>query len=501
MAGSGVARERRTATSEKKPKKSTGSNITTISSSYSISISLIVAVATILLGWQQLKVPVSDSTLSPLPAIGHRLEQVPRITVQKTEQFVDKVTKLGKPVVITGSFVQDWSAIKAKSQWTPRRLKHKLKGKRIEGIYGNSYNYFGPYYDSTRPLVKESPRPNHYKTNHTLPSSEFLTIIENEYRNSEKNDNKYPFVYLSTEIDKFDHGEGWGVKDMLPFEEFLRPMPERSSINVWLGSTGVLTHCHYDGYHNFYVQVYGRKRFWLFSPSQESLLHPYSYLHPCHAQCQVNLSQFSESNETSEIENIVGYETILEPGDVMYLPPLWFHHVQALSPSVSINVWTDTQQTEIAESLFSIPWPSITQPVIEKAKNEYWRKWVYLYLLGSATKRDDTNKEQNFIVQNLLTSRYQYRYDFERDCSLMDDFGLLDTFSKHMSQQENKKQVLQFSSAVQNVVEQLPKDTVALWFGNWIEYTAATKLNTLKVAQELAPLAFCPCRRKLYASC
>ena len=68
-------------------------------------------------------------------------------------------------------------------------------------------------------------------------------------------------------------------------------MPERSSINLWVGQRDVVAHCHYDGYHNFFVQIKGRKRFTLVPPSSWHVLRVYPFLHPSHAQCQYNLSE------------------------------------------------------------------------------------------------------------------------------------------------------------------------------------------------------------------
>lgn len=35
----------------------------------------------------------------------------------------------------------------------------------------------------------------------------------------------------------------------------------------------------------------------------------------------------------------------LHPGEVLFIPELWFHHVSSLSPSLSINVWTRSTET------------------------------------------------------------------------------------------------------------------------------------------------------------
>jgi hypothetical protein len=50
----------------------------------------------------------------------------------------------------------------------------------------------------------------------------------------------------------------------------------------------------------------------------------------------------------------------LVAGDVLYIPPLTFHHVEAIEASVSVNAWTDTEQTALVEAMFAAEMPRIT---------------------------------------------------------------------------------------------------------------------------------------------
>eukprot|EP00118_Oscarella_pearsei_P018435 m.188969 g.188969 ORF g.188969 m.188969 type:complete len:135 (+) comp39398_c0_seq11:781-1185(+) len=95
----------------------------------------------------------------------------------------------------------------------------------------------------------------------------------------------------------------------MPIDELLVLNPKMASVNVWMGQPGVIAHCHYDGYHNFYTQLFGRKRFTLFRPLQWRHLYPYPYLHPSHAQCQVNLSD-PNMEQFPAVENAESVEVI-----------------------------------------------------------------------------------------------------------------------------------------------------------------------------------------------
>jgi len=101
--------------------------------------------------------------------------------------------------------------------------------------------------------------------------------------------------------------------------------------SLWLGHGRGCTPLHFDGESGFLCQVHGRKRVLLFSPSQSYNLYPFPVGHDKDTYAQVDvenpdLSRFPAAAQAH------GLETILEPGDVLWMPSMVWHYVRQMEP-------------------------------------------------------------------------------------------------------------------------------------------------------------------------
>ncbi|KAL7753685.1 hypothetical protein RI367_000616 [Sorochytrium milnesiophthora] len=107
--------------------------------------------------------------------------------------------------------------------------------------------------------------------------------------------------------------------------------------NVWLGPAGTVTPLHHDGdTRNFFAQVRGSKYFCLYSPDDSASLYPHDGL-------MANTSQVDVLHPDREafpnFSRATCKEGVLHAGDLLYLPPRWWHFVQSLSVSFSVSFW------------------------------------------------------------------------------------------------------------------------------------------------------------------
>ena len=107
---------------------------------------------------------------------------------------------------------------------------------------------------------------------------------------------------------------------------------------LFVGTEGCTTPCHYDEQQNLFAQIKGRKRFLLFGPDNFKNLYPYPVHHPYDGQSQVDFRQPNHS-KFPLFKEARANEAVIGPGDILYIPMYWFHHVEALSDNISVNFW------------------------------------------------------------------------------------------------------------------------------------------------------------------
>uniref|UniRef100_A0A1A8GXL8 Hypoxia-inducible factor 1-alpha inhibitor n=1 Tax=Nothobranchius korthausae TaxID=1143690 RepID=A0A1A8GXL8_9TELE len=108
-----------------------------------------------------------------------------------------------------------------------------------------------------------------------------------------------------------------------------------------VGMEGNVTPAHYDEQQNFFAQIKGHKRCILFHPDQFECLYPYPVHHPCDRQSQIDFDN-PNYEKFPNFKNVVGYEAVVGPGDVLYIPMYWWHHIESLlngGETITVNFW------------------------------------------------------------------------------------------------------------------------------------------------------------------
>jgi Cupin-like domain len=135
------------------------------------------------------------------------------------------------------------------------------------------------------------------------------------------------------------------IRDCLPgftSDNVLEVLGAAVEPRIWLGNA-ITTPTHLDEWHNVGCVVSGRRRFTLFPPEQIGNLYigpidfaptgaPMSLVR-LHAPDFERFPKFREALAAAHLAE-------LEPGDAIYIPPLWWHHVESLEPfNLLVNYW------------------------------------------------------------------------------------------------------------------------------------------------------------------
>jgi len=98
---------------------------------------------------------------------------------------------------------------------------------------------------------------------------------------------------------------------------------------------------HYDTCDNILIQIRGRKRIVLFPPEEALNL----YLDGDKSQV-LDIDE-PDLEQVPDFKKAVRYEGVLEEGDIIFIPALWFHNITALDFSISVNVFWKNLPLEV----------------------------------------------------------------------------------------------------------------------------------------------------------
>lgn len=203
-----------------------------------------------------------------------------------------------------------WPAL----DWTAAKLAQRFGDQELEVQWGRSKD---PAYEQ---------RSGRYKRR--VPFSRFAAALEagpsNDVYLTANNApaNAWLLAALASELGEL--GEVFSPRS-------LGPEALSASAFLWIGPSGVVTPLHHDLTNNLFVQLSGRKRFYLASNLQPGPLGNDRHVYSPASLRSPDFERFPE------LARVRVHQVDLAPGDVLFLPVGWWHEVEGLSASISLT--------------------------------------------------------------------------------------------------------------------------------------------------------------------
>jgi hypothetical protein len=228
-------------------------------------------------------------------------ERLPAIGNIEPAHFFEEYYYANRPVKLTG-LVDHWPAMRL---WSLEYMVEKLGDAQVElqGERESAKDY---------ELYK-------YRHRRKLPMREVVNAIRqfdstNEFYVTAFNDttNKTTLAPLWDDLGPISILQSTGGRDGF----------------FWMGPKGTLTPLHHDLTNNLLVQVVGHKKVRMIAPFE--LPRVRNHVH-CFSEITTEELKAGGPELPDQIESVIG------PGDALFLPVGWWHHVEALDASISMS--------------------------------------------------------------------------------------------------------------------------------------------------------------------
>ena len=246
------------------------------------------------------------------------------------ERFRDEIVPAARPLVMRG-LLADWPAVRAGSEGASVLADYLRRHDRGIGVKVK----IAPPEARGRFFYNDDLTGFNFRKE-TMPISAAIDILLASAAEAD------PAALAIQSIQARHALPGFELENVMPL------LPESASPRLWLGSA-VTVAAHYDPADNIACVVAGRRRFTVFPPEQVGNLYPGPFELTISGPI-VSMVDFDAPdpglypNFTDAMK--AGLIADLEPGDAIYIPCMWWHHVRSTAPvNMLVNYWWDAPNT------------------------------------------------------------------------------------------------------------------------------------------------------------
>lgn len=263
------------------------------------------------------------------------MHAVPEFDRPEPEQFRSEILPIGKPAVLRG-IASDWPLVAAAKKGTDQvtaMLAERAGDQPIGMIRTDPANEGRFHYSPDGRAL------NFDRASGSL--RELLSALQREAGNGQ------PAAIAAQGMVAEQALPGFGQSHPLPY------VPDEAVPRFWIGNAAKVA-THNDPNENVAVVVAGRRRFTLFPPDQVANL----YLGPLEfTPAGVPISMVHVT--APDLERYPRFANALDaaltaelgPGDAIFIPYAWFHHVEALdSFNMLVNYWWSDARSDVGSA-------------------------------------------------------------------------------------------------------------------------------------------------------
>ncbi len=232
------------------------------------------------------------------------LGEIPRRAKLPADEFFREYYAKNRPVILTG-MIDHWPAM---ARWSLDYFESAVGDTEIEAQTGREAD---PGYEIE--FVQHKTR---------LPFRQFLAWLRED-----RSSNDFYITSNNTDSNRAAYGPLWADIGALPGY-----LSATSGLGVffWIGPRGTITPFHHDLTNNLLMQIRGTKRITLV-PSWETLRMANSF------HC---FSQYTGPEALAALpadQRPVSSVCTLEPGEALFIPVGWWHHVEGLETTIGLS--------------------------------------------------------------------------------------------------------------------------------------------------------------------